>query len=97
METTVRSALRVILRNRKLSVPKRAAVVQQFRASGEEMNEAKLLQMRQVALDYAELLSAVDEKERHINLDMGAERQLDGKELVHRAARRVGLNPAEDV
>ena len=95
METTVRSALRVILRNRKLSSSKRLAVLDQFRASKGEENEVKIMAMRQMAIDYAELLSAVDEKERHILLDAGAERQLDGKELVRRSARRVGLNPAD--
>ena len=97
METTVRSALRVILRNRKLSLTKRAAVIEQFRKSAGENDEKRLQEKKQIVFDYAELLSAVDEKERHILLDAGAERQLDGKELVRRSARRVGINAAEDV
>ena len=92
----VRASLRSILRSVGSTTTRGASVIQRFRESSNLQDEKELNKMKHMAADYAEMLAATREKHRLIILDSGAERMLDGKELVRRSARRVGLNMHDD-
>ena len=92
----VRASLRSILRSVGSTTTRGASVIQRFRESSNIQDEKELNKMKHMAADYAEMLAATREKHRLIILDSGAERMLDGKELVRRSARRVGLNMHDD-
>ena len=92
----VRASLRSILRSVGSKTTRGANVIQRFRESSNIQDEKELNKMKHMAADYAEMLAATREKNRLIILDSGAERLLDGKELVRRSARRVGLNMHDD-
>ena len=88
---SVRSSLRSILRSVGHKSERGVTVLTKFRESRHIQDQQQLQKMQNIAHDYAEMLAATREKHRLIILDSGAERVLDGKELVRRSARRVGL------
>ena len=95
MADRVMSSIRKLLRSNIIRgrPDRNSAVITKIR-SFKDINEAVVSERkRQILFDYVELFEAVEEKERNILLDVGAERQFDGKELMKLAARRVGLEP----
>ena len=89
---SVRASLRSILRSVGHKSERGLTVLTRFRESRHIQDQQQLQKLQNIAHDYAEMLAATREKHRLIILDSGAERVLDGKELVRRSARRVGLD-----
>ena len=89
---SIRSSLRSILRSVGHKSERGVTILTRFRESRQIQDQKQLQKLQNIAHDYAEMLAATREKHRLIILDSGAERVLDGKELVRRSARRVGLD-----
>ena len=76
--------------NDGVSVPTRAFVLQQYRASRNAPPE-ETAHLRRLASDFLALKEDLKERKRLYELDTGAEQVLTPKEMSRRAAARAGL------
>ncbi|CAI5738359.1 unnamed protein product [Hyaloperonospora brassicae] len=67
-------------------------ILAQFRARQHENDRSKMRAYRAEASDYLMLLRGIEEQRHLWALDAGLENTLSSQEMVHRSARRVGLD-----
>uniref|UniRef100_M4BIR6 Uncharacterized protein n=1 Tax=Hyaloperonospora arabidopsidis (strain Emoy2) TaxID=559515 RepID=M4BIR6_HYAAE len=70
-------------------------ILAQYRARQRETDRSKIRMYRAEATDYLTLLQGIEEQRRLWALDAGLENEISSQEMVHRSARRVGLDVPE--
>uniref|UniRef100_A0AAV1TZV4 Uncharacterized protein n=1 Tax=Peronospora matthiolae TaxID=2874970 RepID=A0AAV1TZV4_9STRA len=70
-------------------------ILAQYRARQQETDRSKIRMYRAEATDYLTLLHGIEEQRDLWALDAGLENELSSQEMVHRSARRVGLDVPE--